>query len=196
MSARACLLLAFLPVVAAAYTPNEGVEFELHKGFFAETDIGTMFSVGGRDAYSNTESFIQLGVGVDIGSHFEVGALFGLGTSNVNCFAQGSAVLGTCTAADSFTVAMLDGFVTYLVPLQPRLWLTPKLLAGYTNLDPNPVVVDSHAVYTAANVGVGVGIEYATSLEHFNVGVDVTGRYVLSANVPTIAILPRIKYTF
>jgi hypothetical protein len=189
------LALFALPRSAHAYLPNEGLAFEAHKGFFAETDVGTMLSVGGRDGYSNAELYMQLGIGVDLGTHLEAGALLGLGTSSVNCFAQGSAVSGTCTAADSFTIATVDGFLTYLVPLKRRLFLTPKLLAGYANLNPSPVS-QAHPIYAAANVGAGVGIEYAASLEHFSVGADVLFRYALGADVSTIALLARVKYTF
>jgi hypothetical protein len=196
MTARALVLMALLPSAALAYLPNEGVELTVHKGFFTEADVGAMLTVGGGDSYSNAQSFIQLAIGVDLSRHVELGLQVGLGSSNVNCFAQGSAVAGTCTAADSFTMLMADGFGAYLVPLAPRLWLTPRLMAGYTNLDPNPVTAGGHAVYQAFNLGAGVGVEYATSLEHFSVGAEVSARYVFGANIPAIAIAPRVKYTF
>ena len=191
-----CLTLALMPVAASASLPNEGVAYQVKRGFFAETDVGALMSLGGRDGYSNTESFVQLGLGVDIGSRFEVGALFGLGASNVNCFAQGSATSASCTGADSFTLGMLDGFVGFLVPLNERLHLTPKLLAGYTSLQPNPLTLSGKTVYSAPNVGAAFGIEYATSLPHFSIGAEVALRYVLQVRVPTLALFPRIKYTF
>jgi hypothetical protein len=189
------LAVLLLPLAASAYTPNEGVPFTLHRGLFAETALGALFTVGGRDGYSNAQSFVQLGLGVDITERWEVGALLGVGASDVNCFAQGSAVNGTCTAPGSFTVAMGDGFLGYLAELRPRLFLTPKLFAGYTNLGPHPLN-GALASYSAFNAGLGLGVEYATSLEHLSVGIDVMGRYVFNAKVPAIALFPRLKYTF
>jgi len=41
-----------------------------------------------------------------------------------------------------------------------------------------------------------VGVEYATSMDHFSVGADVMSRFILGPNILSFAIYPRIKYTF
>ena len=48
----------------------------------------------------------------------------------------------------------------------------------------------------APNAGVGVGLEYATSFDHFSVGADFLARYIIGPNIPTFALFPRVKYTF
>ena len=195
MRRRIVLAALCMSGLAAAATPSEGVEQSLHRGFWAETDLGAFFTVGGHDRYSNAQTYLQLGVGDDVGEHLEVGVQFGLGASNANCFSAGNALNGTCSQSDNFTMTFVDLSATYLVALSARLYLTPMVLAGYTNLDPAPIAT-SLASVQAANVGAGVGIEYATPLDHFSLGVDVTLRYVLSVNIPGVAVFPRVKYTF
>jgi hypothetical protein len=53
-----------------------------------------------------------------------------------------------------------------------------------------------HALHSGANVGGGIGLEYATAMEHFSIGADLVFRYVLNARIPTLALFPRVKYTF
>ena len=99
---------------------------------------------------------------------------------------------GPCVQSDAFTITFFDGSLAYLLRLGDRLYLTPKVLAGWTLMDPAPISGRTNGV----NVGAGVGIEYATSMDHFTIGADVVGRYILGANIPTVSIYPRVKYTF
>jgi hypothetical protein len=41
-----------------------------------------------------------------------------------------------------------------------------------------------------------MGIEYATQMDHFSIGADVVGRYILGTSIASLAIFPRLKYTF
>jgi hypothetical protein len=197
---RKSLLFAALvlssPVLAA--TPPEGVEFKPRRGFFTETDIGVFFTLGGENSYSNAQSYLQLGVGYDVTESLSLGAHFALGTSAANCFATYQEATGLCSLSDNFTVAFGDLTAAYHVRLAERFFLTPKLAAGYTRLDPAPVEDegDPSRAISAFNAGVGIGIEYATMMDHFSVGADVLARYVIGPNIPTFAIFPRVKYTF
>jgi hypothetical protein len=47
-----------------------------------------------------------------------------------------------------------------------------------------------------SRAGEGPGVEYATSMDPFAVGVDALARYLIGPSIPTIAIFPRVKYTF
>ena len=84
---RLALLLALVPGLALAAIPAEGVALKVRRGLFTETDIGAMMTFGGSDHYSNAQTYLQLGVGYDLGEHLELVAQFGLGTSAANCFA-------------------------------------------------------------------------------------------------------------
>ncbi len=176
------------PVVATR--PTQGTPLHVRRGFFTETNIGTFFTLGGNDAYSNAQSYLQLGVGYDLLDRFELGAHIGIGASAFNCFS--GRVDGQCTQTEAFTTTFLDVSLGYLQRVGDRLYLAPRLVGGYTRLDPAPL---PH-VWGGPNVGLGIGIEYATSMDHFSIGADVVGRYILRANIPALTLMPRVKYTF
>ena len=89
------LAALFIPALASAETPPQGVPLEVRRGFFTETDVGVFFTLGGDDAYSNAQTYVQLGVGYDITESLELGLHFGLGASAANCFA-GRNTRGDC----------------------------------------------------------------------------------------------------
>ncbi len=183
---------------ALAATPPEGVEFKPRRGFFTETDIGMFFTLGGENLYSNAQSYLQLGVGYDLTETISLGAHFGLGSSAANCFAGYLPDSDICALSDNFTVTFGDVTAAYHVRLTDRLYLTPKLAAGYTRLDPAPVDAGGEPgrALNALNAGAGIGIEYGTMMDHFSVGADFLARYVIGPNIPTFALFPRVKYTF
>jgi hypothetical protein len=194
------LLVAALALSSSAWaaTPPEGVEFKPRRGFFTETDIGVFFTLGGENAYSNAQSYLQLGVGYDLTETLSLGMHFGLGASAANCFAGYLPDSDVCALSDNFTVAFGNVTAAYNVKLAERLYLAPKLSAGYTRLDPAPVdtVGEPGRSIHAPNAGVGIGLEYATMMDHFSVGADFMARYVIGPNIPTFALFPRVKYTF
>lgn len=192
---RALLLIGLAPSLALAADPTQGVQMSVRRGLFTEANIGVMATLGGRDHYSNAQTYLQLGIGYDLGPHVEVAAQFGLGTSAANCFAARQA--GQCELADSFTMGFANLTGTYLLPLAERLYLTPQLTAGYSALDPAPVLSsDGRPIRSAANVGGGLGVEYATQLNHFSVGAELVSRFILRTSIVSLAIFPRLKYTF
>jgi len=191
--------LALLSSPALAATPPEGVAFEPRRGFYTDTNIGVFFTVGGENAYSNAQTYLQLGIGYDLTERLSLGAHFGLGSSAQNCFAGYLPGTETCALSDNFTMSFLDVSAAYHVRLMNRLYLTPKVVAGYTRLDPAPVDPDENdpgKAVSAPNAGVGVGLEYATGMDHFTVGADLLARYVIGPNITAFAFFPKVKYTF
>lgn len=180
------------PQAVVARGPTQGKPLRVRRGFFTDTNLGTFFTLGGNDAYSNAQSYVQLGIGYDLFDTFELGAHVGFGSNAFNCFAGRSGSSGACARSDAFTVTFFDASLGYLFRLTDRLYLTPKVVAGWTLLDPEPIEGHKQGV----NVGGGIGVEYATAMDHFSIGADLIGRYVLGANIPTFAIFPRVKYTF
>ncbi len=178
------------PQAVTARGPTQGRPLVVRRGFYTDTNLGTFFTLGGNDQYSNAQSYVQLGLGYDLFDFLAVGAHVAFGSNAFNCFA--GRVGGACARSDAFTVTFFDASLTYLHRLGNRFYLTPKVVAGYTLLDPEPVSGQAQGI----NVGAGIGVEYATAMDHFSVGADVLGRYVLGANIPTVAIFPRVKYTF
>ncbi len=190
-------VLALLPTAALSATPPEGVPLEVRRGFFTEADIGAFFTVGGLNRYSNAQTYLQLGVGYDVSSRLSLGVHFGLGASAANCFSSYLPGTNQCARSDNFSVVFADVTAGWLVPLARRFSLVPKLAAGLTRLDLAPTGTgDVGAAAVVPNAGVGVGLEYATPMDHFTVGADVLARYLIGPNIPTFALFPRVKYTF
>ena len=188
-----------LPSLAAAATPSEGIALTVRRGFFTETDVGGFMTLGGDNDYSNLQTYLQLGIGYDVSQTIELGVHFGMGSNAANCF-NGLKANGDCSATDNFTVTFVDFTAAYLFMLAERFYLDPKVAVGYTLLDPAPVVqgtgADATSINAGVNVGVGVGLEYATSMDHFSIGLDVLGRYILGPNILSLQFFPRVKYTF
>lgn len=157
-------------------------------------------TLGGNDAYSNLQTYLQLGVGYDVSDTIELGLHVGIGSNAANCFAGRDERSGECLETDNFTVTFFDATAAYLIALGERFYLTPKLAGGFTLLDPAPVANgsgDARApINSGPNVGAGLGLEYATSMDHFSIGIDVLSRYVVGPNIISLQFFPRVKYTF
>jgi hypothetical protein len=190
------MTLGLLPALASAETPPQGVALKVRRGFFTETNIGVFFTLGGDNNYSNAQTYLQLGVGYDLSENVELGAHFGLGSNSQNCFAGLVTPGGPCSAPDNFTVTFFDLTAAYLFRLAERFYLAPKLAGGYTVLDPSPELDAQGDVSSGANVGGGLGLEYATNMDHFSIGADALGRLVAGPNIMTVAVFGRVKYTF
>jgi hypothetical protein len=190
--------LVLLPVLASAQgTPSEGVALKVRRGFFTETDIGGFLTLGGDNDYSNLQSYLQLGIGYDISDVIELGLHVGIGSNAQNCFAGLDDRTGECLITDNFTMTFIDASLAYLIRIGERFYLSPKLLGGYTLLDPAPVVgTDGRPVTSGINLGTGVGVEYATHMDHFSIGLDLIARYIGGPNILSFQFYPRVKYTF
>lgn len=193
----ATLLIALLlSTAASAATPSEGVPLKVRRGFFTETDIGGFLTLGGDDGYSNGQVYLQLGVGYqftlkDAMGIVPVGFHVGIGANAANCWA-GKTNSGVCNASDNFTMTFLSVTAGYLHRVVERLYLGGKLIGGYTLLDPQPVA----GVNGGANLGVAFSLEYATNMDHFSVGVDLSYRIIIGPNINVLSIFPRVQYTF
>lgn len=187
--------------LSSAAAPQEGVPLQVRRGFFTETDIGGFMTFGGDDGNSLLQAYLQLGVGYDVTDHIELGLHVGIGANAANCFsgrATSGANAGNCPKSDNFTVTFVDLSFAYLFRATERLFIAPKLIGGVTLLDPSPLPgLSAPSVSVAGNVGLAVGVEYATSMEHFTVGVDVVlGRFIIGPNIYSFQFFPRVKYTF
>ena len=195
------LALALWPAIASAESPPQGVALKVRRGFFTETNIGVFFTLGGNNGYSNAQTYLQLGLGLDVSENVEVGAHFGIGSNAQNCFVSSVPSGGLCQQGiqdfpDNFTVTFFDATAAYLFRLAERFYIAPKLAGGYTVLDPPPVPDEGGLVSGGPNVGGGVGLEYATNMDHFSIGADGLGRFIVGPNMTTVAAYFRVKYTF
>ena len=193
---RALLTAALLAATGAAAVPPEGVPVAVRRGFFAQTDLGGFFTVGGDNAYSNLQTYLQLGAGYELS--LADGALLvplslqvAVGSNAQSCWA-GRTPGGACASSANFTLTFFDLGAGLLFRVGERLAVGPRLLVGGTLLDPEP----RPGVRFQVDLGVAVSLEYATALDHFSVGVEVSYRMVLGPGISAIAIHPRVQYTF
>ncbi len=201
----AAILVAFVPDAAQAGTPSAGVAQEIRSGFFADVNLGGFFTATGLNSkgnkgVSNPQAYLQLGVGYDVAKFLAVGAHFGIGSSANSCFATrvgDKCLSGATVVSDSFTLTMLGAEGVFKVAVGERLFLRPRIDVGWTFLEPAPAVdKDGKEVGGGAYVGAGFGIEYATHMDHFSIGLDIGGKFIIGPNIPVFAFYPMIKYTF
>ncbi len=198
MRKLATLLVAlFVSSSAFAATPPEGVPLQVRRGFFTETDVGGFFTVGGDNGYSNLQTYLQLGVGYQLTINdgkglIPIGFHVGIGANAQNCWA-GLNAAGVCTQSDNFTMTMLNLTGGYLHQVVERLYVGGKLIGGVTLLDPDPV---GDGGLVRGNFGVAASIEYATNMDHFSVGVDISYRLIIGPNINALGFYPRVQYTF
>jgi hypothetical protein len=190
------LIVLMFPTAALAATPPEGVPLKVRRGFFTETDIGVLLTLGGDDLYSNGQAYLQLGLGYqltinDARGLIPIGFHVGIGANAQNCWA-GKTNSGVCLASDNFTMTFLSLTAGYLHRLAGRHYLGGKAIFGYTLLDPEPV----KGVRGGLNAGMAVSYEYATNMDHFSIGVDASFRLIVGPNINVFAFFPRVQYTF
>ncbi|MGC4114156.1 MAG: adventurous gliding motility protein CglE [Myxococcales bacterium] len=209
--------MALAPAGAWAGTPSAGVAQEIRSGFFADVNLGGFFTATGTNSrgnkgVSNAQAYLQLGIGYDIlkakppddSFGLALGLNFGLGSSAASCFANVT-TSGECIydsskkatdptniAPDNFTVTMIGLEAIFKVKVYDRLYLRPRVVAGYAFLEPVPIENLGLTFYA----GAAVGIEYATHMDHFSIGLDIEGKLIIGPNIPAFAFYPMIKYTF
>jgi hypothetical protein len=188
------------------------VESRINSGFFAETDIGGMFTAGGNvsevgqrlSGVSNFEAYLQLGVGYQLvvrngGGLVGLGFHLGIGSNSQNCFGGFVGPEQRCQGSDSFSLVFLSTSAGYLFRVAERVYLGPKILLGYALSDPSPVAPVAGSAVSgsgAFQAGAALSVEYATRLDHFSVGLDVALRSLIGPNIYAVQFFPRIQYTF
>lgn len=198
----AILSVLMFPAIAAAATPSEGVPLKVRRGFFTETGIGGFFTVGGDNGYSNLQSYLQLGAGYQFSfgegekNAVPIGLHVGIGANAANCHA-GLTKAGECSQSDNFTITFINLSAGFMRSIVERFYLGAKVLVGYTLLDPAP----DNNFNKGLNLGAALGVEYATNMDHFAIGVDAGWRMILplgaAANmIQSLHFVVRVKYTF
>jgi hypothetical protein len=207
---RAFGAIALLSAAAAAQTdpasrpPDSvvvrGVEDAPRRGTWVEAAVGVFTAMGGTRPFSSGEPYLGLTLGRDLGERASAFVSIGLGASRASCYQPG-ATGGSCLGADSFGATFLELGLAYGFPIATRTTLSLKVLGGVTDLSPGPVQTDGAVPDHVAGVhaGAGLSLEYDTRLDHFGVGIDAVVRETFarqSLRVPSLAVMPRIRYVF
>jgi hypothetical protein len=195
----------FAALLAASASPAPGtaalgVDEPPRRGTFVEASLGMFSALGGSAAFSAAQPYLGLTVGREISERAAVFASLGIGAASASCY-QLDPQGGGCLGADSFGATFLELGASYGMSLAPRTLLSLKLLGGFTDLSPGPVrkdgAVPDHVF--GLHLGSGFGLDYDTRLDHFAVGLDAVFRYTFTRDslaVPTLAVMPRIRYVF
>jgi hypothetical protein len=185
--------------------PSNGVEEGPRRGTFAEASLGMLTAMGGNHTFSNAQPYLGLTFGRDLGDAASLFASVGSGASSNSCFQ--TTPTGECQGTDSFSATFIELGGSYGIAIAPRLRVVAKAALGVTLFSPGPFTDGAGAVpdhLAGPHAGGGIGLDYATHLEHFAVGLDTMLRYSLvsraasggKAGIASLAILPHVRYVF
>jgi hypothetical protein len=201
-------MIALLLAAAVAAVPANGVDEPPRRGTYTEMSLGFFTAMGGSQAFSNAQPYLGMTLGREIGQQTAVFASLGIGAASASCY-QVDARSGGCLAADSFGATFVEAGLSYGFPVGLRSLLSLKLVGGFTDLSPGPVrngtSVPDHL--PGFHLGAGAAFDYDTHLDHFAVGIDALLRYTLAKytpsggvpqtlGLPSLAVMPRIRYVF
>jgi hypothetical protein len=205
-------LLATLLTAAAAFAQTDpaarppdsvvvaGVDDAPRRGTFAEASLGVFTAMGGTRPFSNGQPYLGLTLGRDLGARASVFATVAVGSASASCYqlAPGG---DSCLGSDSFGLTFLELGFAYGLPVAPRMLASIKVLGGFTDLSPGPLQkngsVPDHV--PGWHAGGGFALDYDTRLDHFAIGLDAIVRETFardSLRIPSLAVMPRIRYVF
>ncbi len=202
-------LAAENPTADLSSVQANGSPEPIRSGFFTETSMGAFLTVGGIDSYSSAEAFLGLGLGYDIIPNLSIGAQFRLAPNVSDCYASDSKGLPECpnqsgmvstnqNGPNTFTLISLEAKISYRIPVAERLFIPIRVFGGVTLLTPDPQPGNTVGGGTTFDPSFGgaLGIEWATPFNHFTLGAEVSGDYVLTLGALALAVYPTVKYTF
>ena len=205
-SILASLLLAGAAAAQPGEAPANGVEDHPRRGTYVETSLGIFTAVGGSRTLSDGEPYLGLSLGREVGERAAIFVSLGLGAASATCYQRGAGQ--SCLGSDSFGATFIEGGASYGFVLAPRAQLGLLGLLGLTDFSPAPVQTQNRVAnhLLGVHVGTGLSFDYDTRLDHFGVGVDALLRFSLARyhaaagsqtlSVPSLAVMPRIRYVF
>jgi len=184
--------------------PSAGIDPAPRRGTFAETALGAFATLGGSRTISAAQPYLAMAVGHNLGERSALFLSLGIGASGESCFERGAS---GCAAADSFGATFVEIGASSGTQIAARTLLSAKVVGGVGVFSPGPFAHLDGSVpdrVIAPHLGMGVGIDYDTHLDHFSVGVDAVGRYSLAtrpdgrgrSGIASVALMPRIRYVF
>jgi hypothetical protein len=177
-----------------------GIDDSPRRGTYVEAALGVFTAMGGTRPFSSSEPYLAMTIGRDLGARASIFASLGLGAARASCY-QPSPSGDSCLGADSFGATFIELGFSYGLPIAPRTTLSAKVLGGFTDLSPGPVqsngAVPDHV--PGLHVGGGMAVDYDTRLDHFAIGIDAVVRETFARHalrLPSLAVMPRIRYVF
>ena len=165
---------------------------EVERGFWLRADLGIALAV--VDPFSDNRSagiwppgpLLQLEIGYDFGQ-----------VASIHIALHGQQVSGNreltnrpSISNDAAMLAPMLGVRFNFVTTKRLAWFI-KAAAGWMFTAPSLAEFESGLLVQA-----GTGIEYATALRHFFVGLEAWGSYDLANGGVLVSLTPTLKYTF
>ena len=175
--------------------PVAGAEEAPRRGTYVEAALGLATAMGGSRAFSSLQPYLGMTLGRDVSDRFSLSGSLGVTSASASCYDLG---VGECAGSDSFSAVFLETGLSYGVPLSSRTRLSLQVLGGYTLLTPPPMR-GSQDHLGAFHVGAGLAFDYYTHLDHFALGLDAVFRETFAGSdlrIPSLAVMPRIRYVF
>ena len=197
--------ITLAPAGASAGTPATGIDEQLRAGLFFDLNVGGSFVAGAQNrTVSNAQVTMKWELGYDIiktpkPSDFfglGLGIYYQLGAAANACFDTWDDKKQLCSGTSDFEIHTFAAEVIFKLRLIDRLYFRPRIVLGFDYLPPTGDNTKVAGGIGGFKPGLGVGIEYATHLDHFNVGIDVDAGLIIGPNIPTVAFYPMVKYTF
>jgi hypothetical protein len=166
---------------------------DVERGFWLKSTIGMALMLGdvfGDDRESPlwpVDPMVGIEMGFDLGQVAAIHlAVYGQHVSgNRTLSASGSEI-----SNDAGALMLMAGGRFALVTTQRLSWFI-KASGGYALAVPEMAKLDPGVVVHA-----GSGIEYATGLRHFFVGLEAAGQYFVASSCFSVLITPTLKYAF
>jgi len=173
-------------------TPKVQKFDEVERGFWLRADMGLAMAV--VDPFSDNRSsgfwppgpLLQIEMGYDLGQVASIHlALHGQQVSGNRELANRPSV-----SNDAAMLAPMLGVRFNFVTTKRTAWFI-KAAAGWMFTAPSLAEFESGLLIQA-----GTGLEYATALRHFFVGLEIGGSYDLANGGVLVSLTPTLKYAF
>jgi hypothetical protein len=166
---------------------------EVERGFWLRTTFGISMAVANHFGEENRESPIwPPGPVVTIEMGYDFGQIASMHLAVQGQQVTGSRDMGTRSSVpnDSGAIGVLLG-ARFNIITSKRLGWFLKAGVGYMLAIPDTALLDNGLVIQA-----GTGIEYATNLRHFFIGIEAGAQYLMSNDGIGVLLTPTLKYTF
>ncbi len=202
------ILLVILGAASAAWAQGkEGEEKvgsreakinEVEYGFWLRSTLGAAVVIGdvfGSESGAPTAPVFPPGPALGIEMGVDLGTIASLHLS-----VQGFEIAGTRdvtrgdkteTVSNDATGLLLSAGGRFALMTTKRLAWFIKAGAGYVLAVPDSSGLDSSLAFFG-----GTGVEYATALRHFTIGLEAVGQFLLAPKSVMVILSPTVKYTF
>jgi len=190
------IIFFLLALAAVARAQTEGPRTqsyqEVERGLWLRTTFGMTLSLTNHFGTGRSSSVWPPGPMVNLELGYDLGQVASLNISLLGEQLVGSRQVGERgdIPNDAAVMGLLAGGRFNLVTTK-RMALFVKAQAGYAMAFPA-----SSELKNGFLVAGGAGVEYATALRHFFIGLETSAQYLIASSGLALTVTPMIRYTF